>query len=903
MKTTNQKWIRWNAFWLITGYWLLSVSSPLLAAEGTGQVNQVVVVFKTHFDIGYTDMASNVLSRYRTTMARDALKVVESNKDLPAHLQFVWTLPGWPLTQMIKEGPDQDPGQRKQILASIQNGRFAVHALPFTTHTELLELEDLVRGLGYSSQISRQGGLALPRDAKMTDVPCHSWVLPTLLRHAGVDFLHLGCNAASRSPEVPPLFWWEGPDGSRLLTMYTAESYGTDLVPPKGWPHKTWLALIHTGDNHGPPTPAEVQKLFKEAGEKLPGVRIKIGRLSDFSDAILAEKPELPVIKGDMPDTWIHGPMCDPAGAKIARNMRPMINMADSMNTLLRIWRVANSASASSVSKAYEKSLLYGEHTWGGALYWVSKYDDGRSLEYGDAWKARYSAGRYQKLEDSWSEHTSYIESARDLISPLFASQMETLAANVAVKGERIVVYNPLPWMRNGLVTFQSRGGAIQAVESVEGAIPLTVEPVGDGYRFYAKDIPAMGYRTYKIIGKIPGQIAARSMPAANTLESPFFRIVLDPKSGGINSLIDRRTGREWVDPSATPKLGQHLYERFSAREMQSFVDAYVKIKASWASNELGKPNMPPATEKPYQAASPTNLKIRFETSTLSMVADIRSVASSSMPFGVATRITLYQDIPVIDLEMTMENKPADPWPEAGWLCLPFKVTNPRFLLGRLGSIIDPTKDIVPGANHYLMALNTGMAVLDDQGQGIGICPIDNPLVSLDEPGCWKYARQFIPKRAAVFVNLFNNQWTTNFRLWNQGTWKSRVRLWVINGDDPKGSMIVPSLEARYPLQCVTQNGTGGSLPSTQRGLELSSRNVMVNAFGSNPDGEGAILRLWEMAGKSGSCTIKLPPGFVATKALKVNLRGEPIGSEIPVEQGALKIDIGAFAPVTLQLK
>ena len=112
---------------------------------------------------------------------------------------------------------------------------------------------------------------SLPRDAKMTDVPCHSWIMPTLLRNAGVDFLHLGCNAASSSPQVPRLFWWEGPDGSRLLTMYTAEGYGTGLVPPADWPYQTWLALIHTGDNHGPPTPEEVKSLLDEAAKKAPG--------------------------------------------------------------------------------------------------------------------------------------------------------------------------------------------------------------------------------------------------------------------------------------------------------------------------------------------------------------------------------------------------------------------------------------------------------------------------------------------------------------------------------------------------------------------------------------------------------------------------------------------------------
>ncbi len=66
------------------------------------------------------------------------------------------------------------------------------------------------------------------------------------------------------------LFWWEGPDGSRLLTMYTAEGYGTGLKPPADWPHKTWLALIHTGDNHGPPDPGKSKNSCAGASANCP---------------------------------------------------------------------------------------------------------------------------------------------------------------------------------------------------------------------------------------------------------------------------------------------------------------------------------------------------------------------------------------------------------------------------------------------------------------------------------------------------------------------------------------------------------------------------------------------------------------------------------------------------------
>lgn len=293
-----------------------------------------------------------------------------------------------------------------------------MHALPFTTHTELLELEDLVRGMSFSSKLARSMDLELPRDAKMTDVPCHSWILPTLLRHAGVTFLHLGCNSASSSPEVPMLFWWEGPDGSRLLTMYAATGYGTGLIPPENWPYRTWLALIHTGDNHGPPRPEEVKNLLETARQKLPGITVRVGRLSDFGDAILQENPDIPVVRGDMPDTWIHGPMCDPAGAKAARNTRPDIAVTESLNTQLRAWGVATPDIKDTIDAAYENSLLYGEHTWGGALSWITPYSKGLKFSYGDAWKKERLEGRFKRIEQSWDDHTAYIKKARELIGP-----------------------------------------------------------------------------------------------------------------------------------------------------------------------------------------------------------------------------------------------------------------------------------------------------------------------------------------------------------------------------------------------------------------------------------------------------------------------------------------------------
>ncbi|MHB8970562.1 MAG: hypothetical protein ACYC3X_08115 [Pirellulaceae bacterium] len=110
----------------------------------------------------------------------------------------------------------------------------------------------------------------------MTDVPSHDRVLATVLAQGGVKFMHIGCNWPSGYVKYPPLFWWEGPDGSRVLTMYSC-------------------------------------------------VKVRMGSMEDFADAIIAENADLPVVTGEAPDTWIHGIMSDPRGVRTARNINPLL--------------------------------------------------------------------------------------------------------------------------------------------------------------------------------------------------------------------------------------------------------------------------------------------------------------------------------------------------------------------------------------------------------------------------------------------------------------------------------------------------------------------------------------------------------------------------------------------------
>lgn len=859
---------RWTTYAL---YFLLAGAlNQALPAAAT--VDQVIVVFKQHYDIGYTKLASEVLEYYRTEMMDKALATCAETDKLPPEQRFVWTMPGWPMWYML--GEQQTPERRAAILERVKEGRFITHALPFTTHTESLDLEDLVQGLQYAADVCRGADLPLPRDAKMTDVPSHSWVLPTLLRNAGVTFLHIGGNSACPGPRVPLLFLWEGPDGSRLLTMSNV-GYGTGLVPPEGWPHKTWLALIHTGDNQGPPTVKDVEALLAQAKEKLPGVTVRMGRLSDFGDAILAENPDLPVVRGDMPDTWIHGVASLPQATAAAHRARP------EMQALMTLQELANGANLElpSVGMALpalrEKSLLFGEHTWG---YDIGHF--GRRL-YDERWLRARASGRYERLEQSWADHAGYaLDMARDAEAVLGAD-LTAVAAAVQVDGPRVVLFNPLPWPRTDVVAAPA------------DSTPVFGENAG---RVDTGVVPAMGYETV-----LPGQVASRATVCradadAGVLENAGYALRIDAKRGGIVSLVDKATGREWVDTASEYSVGQYMHEKFSVEDGDAYLASYPLMHESWVMKDFGKEDLPDA---PHENASPGFVSCTASTDAASASLELKTAAG---PGQVTLRITLYETLPAIDVTWSMNAKSPTPWPEAGWLCFPFAVPDAQFRLGRLGAMVDPAKDLVPGTNRDVFCLNTGVRVIAPDGASAALCPFDSPLVSLERPGIWKYTPDFVPHKGAVFVNLFNNIWSTNFAQWIEGDLTSQVRLWLQTPEEGDAPFIKRCWEARMPVRAAFAGGSGGVLPPERETLRISRDGVLVTAFGAHPHGEGTLLTLWEQAGQSGPCEVQFGEACQFRSAQPVNLRGEPCGPPLSVKDHTLSVGLGAYAPLSVIL-
>lgn len=846
------------------------------------KVTDVWVVFKTHFDIGYTDLVTNVLKRYRGEMMDNALKVMEANTNSPSSERFAWTVPGWPLKHIL--GPLQTPERKARIEQAIRNGELTAHALPFSIHTESLDLEDLVRGLHFSAQIDRDYNLPLVRSGKETDVPEHSWVMPTLLANAGIRFYQIGCNGACQYPRFPHLFYWEGPDGSRVLCNYTVE-YGSDVIPPRDWPNKNYLAMIMNGDNHGPPTADQVEAIRQKAAKLLPGVKIHFGTLDDFLTAVEAEKPELPVVRGDTPDTWIHGVMSMPEATKIARDIRPLEPALDSLDTHLKIYGLQTTPLAQPLAEAYENSLLYGEHTWG-----MNGAFGGRDIWPLEEWKKKLPFDRQQKFLQSFDDKRAYIRTTDHIVEHELQSRLNLLAQSVDVNGPRIVVWNALPWARSGLVQ------------------------IGDK-ELYAKNVPANGYKTF------PAS-AAMALEKSDAFDTPFYRVKFDLERGGIASLVGKNSGREFVDRSSPYLLGQFLHERFSKNDVDKFIKVYSRLPGGWALEDLGKPGMPDvephqedvrmtapgepnpgALGKPgmpvgaYLAVSPTGWKLTTQHSADLDVATLTASDTKGLAKAYTLKFTFSRHDSSVEVEWNVTDKTPDKMPEGGWLCFPFAVRQPQFTLGRLGGPVNPAREIIPGSNRHLCAVDDGVAINGADGASVGVCPLDSPLVSLDHPGLWEFDMDFVPQKPAVFVNLYNNKWNTNFPLWQDGSWSERIRFW------PTGDLAITGREARVPLLAGEAACPAGKLPATQAGLTASRPGVLVTAFGGNPDGDGTLLRMWEQAGKTGEFSMTFPAGAKFKTATPVNLRGEVLGNPLQVRDGRLAFPLRAYAPVSYVLE
>jgi len=204
-------------------------------------VKNIHLIFKTHLDVGFTDYASVVVANYFSKYIPASLRVAREMREAGKPERFIWTTGSWLIYEYLEQAA---PAARKEMEDAILRGEISWHALPFTTHTELEDVELFRFGLRLSQRLDERFGRKTIA-AKLTDVPGHTRGIVPLMAEAGIKFLHIGVNPGSTVPKVPPLFRWQDESGAELMVMYES-GYGS-AFEIKGM--EDALAFGHTSDN------------------------------------------------------------------------------------------------------------------------------------------------------------------------------------------------------------------------------------------------------------------------------------------------------------------------------------------------------------------------------------------------------------------------------------------------------------------------------------------------------------------------------------------------------------------------------------------------------------------------------------------------------------------------------
>ena len=194
----------------------------LVAQEVNTSVDKVYVVFKTHLDVGFTDLSSVVTQRYITEFIPKALDVSEKLRAENASEKYVWTTGAWLIWKYLHTA---SPEEVKRLEAAIGRGDIVWNSVPYTVESESMNLDLFETSLLLSHKLDEKYGKKTIA-AKMTDVPGHTRSIVSPMSRAGIRFLHIGVNPACPIPNVPEFCRWRDTDGSELILVYQ-QDYGS----------------------------------------------------------------------------------------------------------------------------------------------------------------------------------------------------------------------------------------------------------------------------------------------------------------------------------------------------------------------------------------------------------------------------------------------------------------------------------------------------------------------------------------------------------------------------------------------------------------------------------------------------------------------------------------------------
>lgn len=826
-----------------------------------------------HNDIGFTDSQPSIQT-LDTRNIDGALDLIRTFPFYRFNLETSWQADNY-LHARTKE-------RWSELIADARTDRLGINAFYLNLLTGLCTGEELYRALYFTSWL-KHAYEAPMNFATITDVPSYTWFLPTLLHGSGIHMFAAGSDQfrgpileKSRLNEESP-FWWEGSDGSRVLTWLARNYQGLFRLTGKGGnPERMrrsiaqFLARFERSDYA--PDAVLVYGLYTDNSEIGSGEAGLIERWNNeyaFPKIIASTEggyydyiadrfgSKLPVFRGDGGAYWEDGAASSARETSLNRSTQALLPEAEYAATIARILNPQLRYPTDEFQSAWKQLLFYDEHSWG-SYHSVTEPD--RAI-----------------VRDEWNYKKNFAEAAYGHAKDLLTRSLSAIVQQISLAGPTIFLFNPSSQARSGMVQIDLDSDRELIDEQTGETKPFDIVEAQDGFnrvRFVANNVPGLGYKAFlvrKTAIMVSHNLAAKSW----SIESPYYRLDLDPSTGAITHVFDKELGQDLVDVKAPYELNELLY--VSGGKGSRIVETIA--------------NLPPArltVEKPSKAVLLENVRTPIG-------ARIRIRAEASHIPKLETEITLYKHTKRIDIvNRFLKDEMRDK--EAVYFAFPFALTSPELSYQLQNTFAHPETDELPGAAREWFSTQD-LIIARNSRATIAWATPDAPMVTLGDINRGLWPEHWNAENAHIYSYVMNNYWFTNYRAFQSGEFKFRYS--IVSGPALNAREVnLFDQSARWPLLVYDNSDKlHVNLGPVQRRLPPASGKfveidgpVRLSTIKTAEDGNGIVIRLLTVSDEAGYVVLRSPL-FQIRQAWLTN-GVEENSTALPVDGGAVRVPV-----------
>jgi alpha-mannosidase len=230
---------------------------------------------------------------------------------------------------------------------------------------------------------------------------------------------------------------------------------------------------------------------------------------------------------------------------------------------------------------------------------------------------------------------------------------------------------------------------------------------------------------------------------------------------------------------------------------------------------------------------------------------------------AIRTEIRLFEHEKKIELVEDIDKK-AELKKEAVYFAFPFAMSHPQFQYEIQNGVVDPAKDMYPGAGHEWFSVQHWVSVQQDRVSAT-VMPLDASLVTLGDINRGAWPTEFGQRPGAIFSYVMNNYWHTNYRAEQGGHFHFRYIITSAEQTDP-ATLSRMGWEEATPLEEdeISSQDKALNLARPLDGeqgsfLTVDDPSLLLETWKPGEDGNGTILRFLDLGGATRTVTVSTP--------------------------------------------